>query len=56
VREGMGFQFRVETFNVFNHTNFQSVDTNFPDGPGVFGSVTQVHEPRIIQLGLKFNF
>jgi hypothetical protein len=60
VREGMGFQFRVESFNVFNHTNFQNFDTSFTDGlpinGGSFGTVTQVHEPRIIQLGLKFNF
>jgi hypothetical protein len=56
----MNFQFRVESFNVFNHTNFQNIDTSFTDGlpinGGSFGTVTQVHEPRIIQLGLKFNF
>lgn len=54
VTEGTNFQFRLETFNVFNHTNFQQIDTSFTSG--TFGSVLSVHEPRVLQLGLKFNF
>ena len=54
VTEGSNFQFRLETFNVFNHTNFQQIDTSFTSQ--TFGSVLSVHEPRIMQLGLKYNF
>jgi hypothetical protein len=55
IREGMGLQFRTEAFNVFNHTNFQDIDTDVTDG-NAFGTVLSAHEPRIIQLGLKFSF
>jgi hypothetical protein len=41
-------------FNVFNHTNFQGIDTDTTSS--TFGQVTSTHEPRIMQLGLKFNF
>lgn len=47
-------QFRVELFNAFNHTNFNGVGTAF--GSSTFGVVTSAHDPRIIQLGLKFYF
>jgi len=54
VTEGSNFQFRLETFNVFNHTNFQQI--NLATQSGTFGQVTSTHEPRILQLGLKYNF
>ena len=54
IREGMGLQLRFESFNVFNHTNFQNIDTDLTSSS--FGAVTQVHEPRIMQFGFKFNF
>jgi hypothetical protein len=52
--ERVGMQFRAEGFNIFNHTNFNSVDTTLGDAQ--FGMVTDAHSPRIIQLGLKLNF
>jgi hypothetical protein len=52
--EIVGMQFRLEAFNVFNHTNFQSIDTNLFSG--TFGQVLDTHNPRIVQLGLKLNF
>ena len=52
--EVVGMQFRLEAFNVFNHTNFQSIDTNLFSG--TFGQVLDTHNPRIVQLGLKLNF
>jgi hypothetical protein len=54
VTENSAFQFRLETFNVFNHTNFQGIDLNTQSA--TFGKVTSTHEPRIMQLGLKYNF
>ena len=53
-KEGANVQFRAETFNTFNHTQFNGVTTNFNDGN--FGRVNSVFDPRIIQLALKFNF
>ena len=54
VREGSAFQFRAETTNVFNHTNFDTISTSASSG--LFGQVTAVRAPRILQVGLKFNF
>jgi hypothetical protein len=53
-REGMHFEFRGETYNTFNHTQFHDVNTSFTDGN--FGKITDVWDPRIIQLGAKFVF
>lgn len=54
VYENFGIQFRTEMFNVFNHTNFNGVNTTL--GSSAFGRVTSTRDPRIIQFGLKFNF
>ncbi|MBS1821856.1 MAG: TonB-dependent receptor [Acidobacteria bacterium] len=54
VWENSSFQFRAETFNTFNHTNFDAVSTSTTSG--VYGQVTATRDPRIMQLGLKFNF
>jgi hypothetical protein len=55
VYEQSSFQFRLETFNTFNHTSYAVVDTNANDGSS-FGAVQTAHQPRIVQLGLKFSF
>ncbi|MHB1021996.1 MAG: carboxypeptidase-like regulatory domain-containing protein [Acidobacteriaceae bacterium] len=49
------FQFRAETFNTFNHTNYDSVYTNVVV-PSLFGHVLSTRDPRIMQLGAKFLF
>jgi carboxypeptidase family protein len=57
-------QFRVETFNTFNHPQWSGVNTSCanqnPDGNSCagngFGEVTSAFAPRIVQLGLKFEF
>ena len=54
--EGSQFEFRVESFNVFNHTEFNSVDNSFSDGPQEFGQVTSTHAPRVLQLGGQITF
>jgi len=53
-RESMHLQFRAETFNLFNHTNFSTIGTNIT--LATFGKVTAANDPRLIQLGLKFYF
>jgi outer membrane receptor protein involved in Fe transport len=48
-------QFRVDVFNAFNHTQFNSVNTTLPaSGPTTgFGVVTGARDPREIQVALK---
>lgn len=55
VYEQSSFQFRLESFNTFNHTSYSGVDTTVNDG-ATYGTVLSAHQPRIVQLGLKFNF
>jgi hypothetical protein len=52
--DNMYLQFRAETFNLFNHTNFGAVGTNITTS--TFGKVTSANDARIMQLGLKFYF
>jgi hypothetical protein len=54
IREGVRLQFRTEVFNLFNHTNFRTLVTNF--SAANFGALTETDEPRVIQFGLKFLF
>jgi hypothetical protein len=49
--------FRVEAFNIFNHTQFtgpNSVDGNI--GSSTFGDAISAAAPRILQGALKLNF
>jgi hypothetical protein len=56
------FQFRWEVYNLFNHTQFQSVDTDArfdPAGNQVdtrFGQVIATRPPRVMQFALSFKF
>ncbi len=65
VRESMSFEFRAEAFNVFNHTEWGNIagDGGSAGGAGnnSLGSasllyISSVHNPRILQLALKFLF
>jgi len=51
---GSRFEIRVETFNTWNHTQFNGVDTTKADGK--FGQFTSAFDPRILQLGGKIYF
>ncbi len=51
---GPQLQLRLETFNTFNHTEFQNIDSGSTDGN--FGQVTSTYDPRTLQLGAKFSF
>lgn len=58
------FEFRAEAFNVFNHTEFSGVNNTLScygaNGVGCTTSSFLVpngaHEPRLLQLGMKFIF
>jgi hypothetical protein len=51
---GSRFELRVETFNTFNHTQFNNISTAF--GSSNFGQVTSTWDPRVFQLGAKLYF
>jgi hypothetical protein len=51
---GSRFEFRVETFNTWNHTQYNQVSNGL--GSSNFGEVTSTFDPRIFQLGAKLYF
>ncbi len=55
--ESKALQFRVETFNTFNHAQFfgaTSVDGNISDA--TFGQVVNSMPPRLVQVAMRFSF
>jgi Carboxypeptidase regulatory-like domain len=54
ITEGSFFAFRAEAFNIFNHTNFTSLQTTF--GASGFGNVTGANDPRILEFALSYHF
>jgi hypothetical protein len=52
--EAVNLQFRLEAFNIFNHTNFLSIGTT--KGLATYGTVTNTRDPRIVQIALKLSF
>jgi len=52
--ENIKFQFRVETFNTFNHTEANGVNNTF--GNGNFGQVSSYYDPRSLEFGGKLTF
>ena len=61
--ERSGFQFRAESFNTFNHTQFSSMDSGVINGSSVgaannatAGNITGTFDPRVFQLGGKVYF
>jgi outer membrane receptor protein involved in Fe transport len=55
IREGQAVEFRVESFNIFNHPNY-GIPLPFADFGPSFGRVVAVGEPRRIQFALRFDF
>jgi hypothetical protein len=65
IKESVGFEFRAEAFNIFNHTEWSAIagaagsaggsGNNVTTSPG-FGQINTAHNPRILQLGAKFLF
>jgi hypothetical protein len=55
IREQVGFQFRAEAFNVFNHPNWSGA--NFDPLSANFGKVTgKTNDVRNLQLSLRLYF
>jgi hypothetical protein len=52
--ERVKFELRFESFNTFNHTEFNAVDFN--SGDKNFGAATTTYDPRVLQLGGKISF
>ena len=63
INEKTGFEFRWESFNLFNHTQYNSIDSSLPT-PATTGTfagtsfmhLTGTHDPRRMQFGLRFQF
>ncbi len=55
-------QFRWEAYNVFNHTQYATVDTTARFNPAgqqvnaTFGQVTSTRPPRQMQVSLRVQF
>jgi len=63
ITERMNIEFRVETFNVFNHAQFANPDTNIDDATfgqitstTLGGGITALQTQRIVQLAARLSF
>jgi hypothetical protein len=57
ISETKGLQFRLETFNTFNHAEFFGpVAVNGDGDSNLFGQVVKAAPPRLVQIALKFTF
>lgn len=54
VRERHNIEFKMETYNTFNHTQWQGANTNLASSS--FGRVTSARPARQIQLSLFYRF
>ena len=58
-KRGSRLEFRAESFNVFNHTQFQGSNFNGISNQFTasnFGQITSAFDPRVFQLGMKAFF
>ena len=58
ITESKSFEFRIESFNVFNHAQFYgaaAVDGEVNNDPH-FGQVVSAAAPRLVQIAVKFAF
>lgn len=52
--EKVSTQFRAESFNTFNHANFDTVSTSTTSS--TYGQITNYRDARIMQFGAKLDF
>jgi hypothetical protein len=51
------FEFRAESYNTFNHTEFSSINATYSNSTGgQYGTATGDWGPRVLQLGAKIVF
>jgi hypothetical protein len=63
INEKTGFEFRWENYNLFNHTQYNSINNGMPAqvAAGTFAGTSFLHlngthDPRRMQFGLRFYF
>ena len=57
ITERAHFDFRAESYNTFNHTEFQGLNTSWSNSTGgQYGTATSDWGPRVLQLGSKIVF
>jgi hypothetical protein len=57
ITERAHFELRVESFNTFNHTQFNGIDVKGPVANNSdFGHVQNTQDPRVLEMGGKFVF
>ncbi|HEV1285986.1 MAG TPA: hypothetical protein VNU44_11755, partial [Bryobacteraceae bacterium] len=54
LKERLKLQFRMETFALFNHTNFNNPASTI--NTSSFGNITSASGSRVIQFALKLQF
>jgi hypothetical protein len=54
IYERATLQFRAEGFSLFNHPNYNGLNTTF--GSSAFGQINAVNPGRIIEHGMKLVF
>lgn len=54
ITEKVNTELRLEAFNVFNHAQWNAVNTNIYSS--LFGQVTSTYDPRIVQIALRIRF
>ena len=62
-KERLNVQLRFETYNLFNHTQFSTINTTATFNPatgaqtnGQFGAVTAARDPRQLQMAARVTF
>jgi len=56
ISEKAGFDFRWENFNLFNHTQYNSIDSTFASAPSTCLHLNGTHDPRRMHFGLRCYF
>ncbi len=54
INEKTGFDFRWENYNLFNHTEYNGINSSV--GVSNFMHLNSTHDPRRMQFGLRFYF